>query len=252
MPTPMTPTMTLEQFARTRRYVVGLGDALDDCRWDDEPVDAAGFVYVGDLYIEAVQAHWPEAARAQGGWCLTIGSEQQVTNDLGGLEERLYRYALDEGYVRAPVVAAGKTAEDAALAAELRGRLAAPGEAWAGKGEPERIWVTDRSAAAGLAYGRIDQAWAGPGEAVGYVRADLYEQLADTAMAAQLRKQVADRDAELKTLRSGYDRMLRETGELAAALGAMLGVLDDPDWYRTIMIGRKAMAAHRGEVARHG
>jgi hypothetical protein len=116
------PTMTLQEFGRTRRYIADLGEALGDEHWDGDPVPAAGFVYAdGRLYIELVQEHWPDFAREQGGWCLTLGNVQYVTNDLSKLEAQLYEFATDQEYVREPGVDPVDAAVDRELA-KLRKR----------------------------------------------------------------------------------------------------------------------------------
>jgi hypothetical protein len=112
-----TPTMTLEEFARTRRYHDDLGTVVDDIRWEEQRVPPAGFTYEGNLYIELVQPHWPEDARRQGGWHLLLGNEEWITNDLSELEERLYQFAVDSGYVHEPEEPADPA--DTAKAAEL-------------------------------------------------------------------------------------------------------------------------------------
>lgn len=89
--------MTFEQFQATRQRCDDLGNALDDCRWDEEP-PATGFLYLGCPYIENVQDHWPEAARRQGRYCLHIGNQEWISDDLESLEQHLFEFAVDEGY----------------------------------------------------------------------------------------------------------------------------------------------------------
>jgi hypothetical protein len=43
----------------------GHGAAIAAARWDGEP-PARGYLYLGELYIEEVRPHWPDAAKAQG------------------------------------------------------------------------------------------------------------------------------------------------------------------------------------------
>ena len=57
--------MTFEQFQATRRYCEDIGAVIADARWDGEP-PAKGYLYLDALYIEEVQAHWPDAAKARG------------------------------------------------------------------------------------------------------------------------------------------------------------------------------------------
>jgi hypothetical protein len=61
--------LTFAEFQATRRWCADLGKAIADARWDGEP-PAKGNLYLDALYIEEVQAHWPEAAKAQGKWHL--------------------------------------------------------------------------------------------------------------------------------------------------------------------------------------
>jgi hypothetical protein len=92
--------MTFEQFQATRRECDDIGAVIPDARWDDEPV-AKGFTYLGDkLYIEKVQPHWPDAAKAQGKYHLLIERDEWISNDLEMLECELYGWAKSAGYFK--------------------------------------------------------------------------------------------------------------------------------------------------------
>jgi hypothetical protein len=111
------PTMTLEDFGRTRRYLQDLGN-----QGGLNPMP--GFEYEGGLHIELVRPHWVARAEPhQGDWCLTIGSEQTFSDSIGDLEERLYHYAVDEQIVRHPDGNLSMT-EAGRLVAELREAVA--------------------------------------------------------------------------------------------------------------------------------
>lgn len=89
--------MTFEQFQATRTRCENLGDVLADARWDGEP-DGKGFLYLGALYIEDVQEHWPDKAKAAGKHYLLIGNVETISDDLEALEHQLYDFAVGEGY----------------------------------------------------------------------------------------------------------------------------------------------------------
>ena len=89
--------MTFEEFQATRRVCEDLGSVVADARWEGEPA-AKGNVYVDCLYIEAVQAHWPRAARDRGKWHLILDRDEFITDDLTSLERRLYDWAVQEGF----------------------------------------------------------------------------------------------------------------------------------------------------------
>lgn len=93
--------MTFEEFQATRMPCADLGFRLDDARWLGEP-PAKGNVYLDVLYIEEVMPHWPEAARKAGKWCLLIGNDQWISDDLTALERDLYEWAKAEGYFTDP------------------------------------------------------------------------------------------------------------------------------------------------------
>jgi hypothetical protein len=89
--------MTFEQFQASRRYSEDIGTAISDARWEGEP-SAKGYLYLDGLYIEEVQPHWPEAAKARGKWYLLIDRDDWITDDLEALERKLYDWAASEGY----------------------------------------------------------------------------------------------------------------------------------------------------------
>jgi hypothetical protein len=89
--------MTFEEFQATRRHSDDIGAVLADARWEGEP-PAKGNLYLGELYIEAVQPHWPDAAKARGKWHLLIARDEWITDDLETLERKLYDWAASEGY----------------------------------------------------------------------------------------------------------------------------------------------------------
>ncbi len=89
--------MNLEQFQASKTWTDDPGAALHDCAWHGEP-PGKGWVYLGALYIEQVQAHWPPQARAAGQWHLLIGRADWISDGLPSLEARLYDFAVSEGY----------------------------------------------------------------------------------------------------------------------------------------------------------
>jgi hypothetical protein len=91
--------MTFAQFQATRVRSDDLGAALDDVTLA-KLGPAKGFLYLskppneqgytGGLYIEE---------DLPGIWRLTIGDDEELTTDLGGLERRLYQFAIADGYI---------------------------------------------------------------------------------------------------------------------------------------------------------
>jgi hypothetical protein len=81
--------LTFEQFQATGRDSADLAEVLDEC------VDGPGRVYLvtetGALYIH----RWGGSA---GEWCLVLGNEQTVFNNLADAERALYAWAIGEGY----------------------------------------------------------------------------------------------------------------------------------------------------------
>jgi hypothetical protein len=67
-----------------------------DASWEGEPVP--GYLYLEALYIEEVQAHWPDAAKAQGKWHLLTERNESISDNLEKLERALYAWALSNGY----------------------------------------------------------------------------------------------------------------------------------------------------------
>lgn len=51
-----------------------------------------GRIYEGDLYIQRGD---------DGDWCLTIGNDSELSDDLAALERKLYDWAVGEGYFEA-------------------------------------------------------------------------------------------------------------------------------------------------------
>jgi len=87
----------LEQFQASKTHCTDLGTKLQDARWEGEP-NAVGNVYLDALYIEQVQDHWSEKAKARGKWCLLLGNQEWISDDLESLERELYDFAVSEGY----------------------------------------------------------------------------------------------------------------------------------------------------------
>jgi hypothetical protein len=89
--------MTFEQFQASRRYSEDIGTAIADARLEGEP-PAKGYLYLDVLYIEEMQPHWSDAAKARGKWYLLIARDEWITDDLETLERKLYDWAASEGY----------------------------------------------------------------------------------------------------------------------------------------------------------
>lgn len=90
---------SFEQFKESRTWCDDLGEALKNDLWAEEPKFPIGFVYLGTLYIEQVQDHWPQEAKARGRWHLRIGRDERISDDLIGLERELFEYAKCEGII---------------------------------------------------------------------------------------------------------------------------------------------------------
>jgi len=89
------PTMTFEEFQATGRDCADLGAALEDARWEGEP-PARGRIYCDALYIERTTT--PQWGHHNGyEWYLLIGRSDRF-GELEDLEQRLYRFAVSEGY----------------------------------------------------------------------------------------------------------------------------------------------------------
>jgi len=93
----MGQAMTFEQFQATRRWSDDLANAVQSTNWESHGTPQ-GFLYLGCLYIEAVQPHWPAEARRQGRWHLLLGRCERIGDDLTTLERQLYGFAASEGY----------------------------------------------------------------------------------------------------------------------------------------------------------
>ena len=92
-------TPTFEEFQATRTWCENLAAAIGTANWaDDANVTPKGNLYLNCLFIEAVQPHWPAATRAAGAWYLLIANMEWISNDLTALEQRLYDWAICEGY----------------------------------------------------------------------------------------------------------------------------------------------------------
>jgi hypothetical protein len=89
------PRMTLEQFRAIKVYCGDLGAALNDSHWAPEEAPGIGWLYMGRLYIETLPPGSPHR------WMLTIGNDSEMSNDLAGLERKLYEFAVSEGYIAA-------------------------------------------------------------------------------------------------------------------------------------------------------
>lgn len=89
--------MTFQEFVATRKWSEDIGCAIADERWAGEP-PPKGWLYLGKLYIEMTDEHWPEVARTHGKWYLILNRDETVTDDLESLERKLYAWAMAEGY----------------------------------------------------------------------------------------------------------------------------------------------------------
>jgi hypothetical protein len=90
--------MTFKQFKATKTHCDDIGAVINDARWEGEPA-AVGNIYLGQLYIEQVLPHWPEATKARGKWYLLIHRNEYVSDNLESLERKLYEFAKSEGYL---------------------------------------------------------------------------------------------------------------------------------------------------------
>jgi len=88
--------MTLEQFRASKRWSNDLAAAVQSAPWA-EGETVKGWLYLDALYIEQVQPDWPEATRKLGEWHLILGRDEWI-DALAPLEERLYVWAVSEGY----------------------------------------------------------------------------------------------------------------------------------------------------------
>lgn len=90
--------MTLDEFRSNREFCDDLGARLRDSRWDGAP-PAQGWLYLDCLYIEQVQDHWPEEAKKEGKWSLTLERDEYISDDLPMLEQKLYDWAEWAGFL---------------------------------------------------------------------------------------------------------------------------------------------------------
>ena len=74
--------MNIGQFRGSKTWSNDLASTLNDEVW----TGSAGWVYPGGVCI---QEH-------NGGWCLTIGNQQTLSDDLASLEDDLHRWATRE------------------------------------------------------------------------------------------------------------------------------------------------------------
>ena len=82
--------MSIEEFRAGRQWCTDLGKALQDARWEHESQPASGWLYCnGQLYIEQID---------DGRFMLVIGNLDWI-EDLASLEQRLYQFAMSEGYL---------------------------------------------------------------------------------------------------------------------------------------------------------
>jgi hypothetical protein len=93
--------MTFEQFVATKRWSEDLAKDVSSDNWETEGTPK-GYLYLDCLYIDRVEPHWPEAARAEGKWHLLLERDEFITDDLPALERRLYKYAGTAGFLTAP------------------------------------------------------------------------------------------------------------------------------------------------------
>lgn len=89
--------MTFEQFQSTRQWSTDLATAIGSENWETNGTPK-GNLYLGCLYIDHVESHWPQIARDAGEWHLLLGRNEWITNNLVTLERRLYDWAISEGY----------------------------------------------------------------------------------------------------------------------------------------------------------
>lgn len=89
--------MTLEEFRATRIWSDDLGESIPECNYGEQSLPVRGWIYLDELIIEEVAAHWPADARKRGKWYLLIDRDEYITDDLARLEEILYRFAVSSG-----------------------------------------------------------------------------------------------------------------------------------------------------------
>lgn len=89
--------MTFEEFQKSRRWSEDLARDVSSDNWSAQDTPK-GWLYLGSLYIERVQPHWPKAAQERGSWHLQIYRDDWISDDLESLERKLYEWAVSEGY----------------------------------------------------------------------------------------------------------------------------------------------------------
>ena len=90
-------TMTFEQFQATRQW----SDDLAETTTDASVEGVKGYAYGehAEAYIEELGDDASAEAKAQGRWYLHIYNQEWISDDLEGLERRLYGYAESEGLI---------------------------------------------------------------------------------------------------------------------------------------------------------
>ena len=90
--------MTFQEFQATRVWSDNLAADVQSANWEDSGTPK-GNRYLGSLYIDQVQEHWPESAQGKGKWHLLIERDEWITDDLESLERKLYDFAISAGYM---------------------------------------------------------------------------------------------------------------------------------------------------------
>jgi hypothetical protein len=86
--------MTFAEFQASRAAVQNLGAAMADASLMDRP----GYIYAGGLcWIEKRNPHLTPEARKRGAYYLLLERDDWISDDLTGLEARLYAWAQSEG-----------------------------------------------------------------------------------------------------------------------------------------------------------
>ena len=92
--------MTFQEFIASRTSYSDLRQCPDF--QGDDPQPGLGYGPKTDgfpsLFIELVTPDWPQAAQDQGCYDLILGNAEYTTDDLPLLEQKLYQFAVDEGY----------------------------------------------------------------------------------------------------------------------------------------------------------
>jgi hypothetical protein len=90
--------MTFEEFQATRRWSEDLAADVPSENWETTGTPK-GNLYIGCLYIDHVEPHWPEDARKRGQWHLILDRDDFITDDLAALERKLYDWAVSEKFL---------------------------------------------------------------------------------------------------------------------------------------------------------